>query len=81
MELRSSEALLFHPSGFGPGGSHGAVGRSGAKSQADELQGWRGMSGWNAYSLKATRQTTLDESPRHLARPLSKLEYTCRNLK
>jgi hypothetical protein len=71
MELRSSEALLFHPSGFGPGGSRGALGRSGATSQADEVQGWRGMGGWKSYSHKATRQTNLDESPRHLARPLS----------
>jgi hypothetical protein len=71
MELRSSEAILFYPRGFGPGGSHGAVARSGAKSQADEVQGWRGMGGWSAYSHKATRQTNLDESPQHLARPLS----------
>jgi hypothetical protein len=71
MELRNSEAILFHPRDLGPGGSHGAVGRSGATSQADEVQGWRGMVGGSAYSHKATRQTNLDESPQHLARPLS----------
>ena len=76
VEFRNSEAILFHPKGFGPGGSHGAVGRSGATSQADEEQGWTGMGGGNAYSHKATSQTNLDESPQHLARPLSTGRHT-----
>jgi hypothetical protein len=71
MELRNSEAILFHPMDFVPGRSHVAVGRRGATRQADEVQGWRGMGGGNAYSHKATSQTNLDESPQHLARPLS----------
>ena len=71
MEVRNSEEILFHPRDFGPGGSHGAEGRSGATSQADEVQGWREMGGANSYSHKATSQTNLDESPQHLARPLS----------
>ena len=45
LALRHSEAILFHPRDFGPGGSHGAEGRSGATRQADEVQGWRGMGG------------------------------------
>jgi hypothetical protein len=45
MELRNSEAILFHPMDFVPRGSHGTVGRSGATSQADEVEGWRGMGG------------------------------------
>ena len=45
MALRNSDAILFHPRDFGPGGSHGAEGRIGATSQADEVQGWRGMGG------------------------------------
>jgi hypothetical protein len=71
MELGNSGAILFHPRDFGPGGSHGAVGRSGTTSRADEVEGWRGMGGGNAYSRKDTCQTNLDESPQHLARPLS----------
>ena len=43
--LRNSEAILFHPRDFGPGAFHGAEGRSGATSQADQVQGWRGMGG------------------------------------
>jgi hypothetical protein len=43
MEVHNSEAILFRPKDLGPWGSHGAVGRSGARSQADEVQGWRGM--------------------------------------
>jgi hypothetical protein len=43
--LRNSEAILFHSRDFGPGSSHGAEGRSGATSPADEVQGWRGMAG------------------------------------
>ena len=76
MALRNSEAILFHRRDFGPGGSHGAEGRSGATSQADEMQGCRGMGGGSAYSHKATSQTNLDESPQHLARPNSKGGHT-----
>ena len=76
MELRNSEAILFHPMDFEPGRSHGAVGRREAKRQADEVQGWRGMGGGNAYSHKATSQTNLDESPQLLARPLSTGRHT-----
>ena len=43
MALRNSEAILFHPRNFGPGGSHGAGGQEWATSQADEVQGWRGV--------------------------------------
>jgi hypothetical protein len=43
MEQRNSETILFHPRDVGPGGSHGAEGRSGATSQAEDLQCWRGM--------------------------------------
>ena len=45
MELRNFEAILFHPMDFEPGRFHGAVGRTEAKRQADEAQGWRG-DGW-----------------------------------
>jgi hypothetical protein len=45
MDLRNSEAILFIPMDFVPGGSHGTVGRSGATSQADEVEGWRVMGG------------------------------------
>ena len=76
MELRNSEAILFQPMDFEPGRSHGAVGRREAKRQADEVQGWRGMGGGNAYSHKATSQTNLDESPQHLARPRSTGRHT-----
>ena len=37
MALRNSEAILFHPRDFGPGGFHGAEGRSGATRQADDV--------------------------------------------
>ena len=43
MALRNSEAILFHPRIFWPGGSHGAVGQEWATSQAEDVQGWRGM--------------------------------------
>jgi hypothetical protein len=56
---------------FESGRSHGAVGRRGATRQADEVEGWRGMGRGSAYSHKATSQTKLDESPQHLARPVS----------
>jgi hypothetical protein len=45
MEVRNSEAILFYPTDFGPGGSHGAVGQELATSQAEDVQGWRGMGG------------------------------------
>ena len=51
MALRDSDAILFHPRDFGPGGSHGAEGRIGATSQADEVQGWRGMGGGECIQL------------------------------
>jgi hypothetical protein len=72
MELRNSEAILFHPTDFGPGGFHGAVGQEWGKKSSRGRAGLEG-DGWGGVHT-ATRpraNKNLDESPQHLARPLS----------
>jgi hypothetical protein len=72
MELRNSEAILFHPTDFGPGASHGAVEQEWGNKSSRGRAGLEGV-GWGGVHT-ATRQRAnknLDESPQHLARPLS----------
>jgi hypothetical protein len=57
MELRNSEAILFHPTDFGPGGSHGAVGQEwGNKSSRGRAGAGGGWVGGDADSHNATSQ-------------------------
>ena len=72
MALRNSEAILFHPRELVPGGLPRRRGqecgnKSSRRSEGLEGDGWGG----SAYSHKAASQTNLDESPQHLAQPLS----------
>jgi hypothetical protein len=43
MDLRNSEAILFHPMDFVPGGSHGTVGRMGQQVKPTK---WRAGGRW-----------------------------------
>jgi hypothetical protein len=45
MELRDSEAILFHPRDFVPGGSHGAVGQEWGNKSSRGHAGLEG-DGW-----------------------------------
>jgi hypothetical protein len=78
MGLCNSEAILSHPRDLGPGGSHGAVGAGvRATSQAEDVQGWRGMGGGGCIQAQGHEPTNiLNESPQHLARPLSTRGHT-----
>jgi hypothetical protein len=72
MELCSSEAILSHPRDLGPGGSHVAVGEEwGNKSRRGlarlEGDGWGGVH----TATRPQAKQSLNESPQHMARPLS----------
>ncbi len=65
------QKILFHPMDFGPGGSHGAVGQEWGNQSSRERAGLEG-DGWGMHTATRPRANkNLNESPQHLARPLS----------
>ena len=72
MELRNSKKSISIQWILGQGALTVRWARNGVTSQAEDVQGWSGM-GWGGMHT-ATRpraNKNLNESPQHLARPLS----------